>query len=82
MVFRQYQLPDFMMQFTHVAATTGVGVDKPRSADIVRLLDQCEVSVSIFLDELDGQANARHPSSDDENICVNRHGVRYAERDE
>jgi len=72
------QLRALVTYFTHIASTTGVGVDKPRSTDIVGLLDQSEVSMPILFDELDGEANARHPSSDDENICVNRHGVKYA----
>jgi len=37
--------------------------------------------VSILLYELDSQANARHTSSNDENICINRHGGKYAESD-
>lgn len=55
---------------TYITSTTGIGVYKPRSSNVGRLLNNFKISSIEVPNELDGHAGSNY-----ENIYVKEHGA-------
>lgn len=59
---------------TNITSAAGICVHQPRSTNIAAFLEYLERPVVVMSDELDGETHAAHPSTDDKDIGIERHG--------